>query len=143
MRVTRQVEKVALKTGKSKSTVWRWRKAGCDLSSTTSIKEFLKGGHDKRNGVPTAEPETSTTPEAESDLPPVGPCGAQWALKRLEETEERAFARLERAIEHGNPFTIRECQTFYLAVSEVLRRCDLAIEMARPQHGRGGVDAGG
>jgi hypothetical protein len=131
MRVTRQVELAAKKTGKSKSTLWRWRKAGCDLSSTASIKEFLKGSHHKRSGVPTAEPETSTTVEAESDLPPVGPKGAAAALTRLEQTEERAFARLERAIEHGNPFAIRECQTFYLAVSEVLRRCDLAVEVAR------------
>jgi hypothetical protein len=43
MKVTRQVESVALKTGKSISTIWRWAKAGCDLSSSASINQFLQG----------------------------------------------------------------------------------------------------
>lgn len=50
---------------------------------------------------------------------------------RLELTEERAFARLSRAIEVGNPFQIKAAQQFYLRSSESLRRLDLAIETER------------
>jgi hypothetical protein len=49
MKVTRQVELVAKKTGKSKSTVWRWRKNGCDISSSASLKEFLHGEKRRQN----------------------------------------------------------------------------------------------
>jgi hypothetical protein len=43
MRVTQQVEAVAKKTGKSASTLWRWVKEGCNLSSPASIKQFIQG----------------------------------------------------------------------------------------------------
>jgi hypothetical protein len=49
----------------------------------------------------------------------------------LEAIEERSFARLERAIEHGNPLTVKSCQEFYLRCSETLRRLDLAVEIER------------
>jgi hypothetical protein len=52
-------------------------------------------------------------------------------LQRLEQTEERAFARLTRAIEHGNEFQIKSAQEFYLRCSETLRRVDLAVEIER------------
>jgi hypothetical protein len=135
MRVTQRVESVAIKTGKSTSTVWRWAKAGCDLSSSASINQFLKGSHHKRNGVRTAEPETSSNDQAESDLPPLGRRGAAAALQRLEQTEERAFARLSRAIEAGNPFQVKAAQEFYLRSSEVLRRLDAAVECERRKTG--------
>jgi hypothetical protein len=52
-------------------------------------------------------------------------------LQRLEEIEERAHARLMRAIESGNPFQVKACQEFYLRCSETLRRLDLAVETER------------
>jgi hypothetical protein len=65
------------------------------------------------------------------ELGPVGKRGAAAALIRLKMTEERAFARLERAIESGNPFQVKAAQEFYLRASEVLRRLDLSIEIER------------
>ena len=62
---------------------------------------------------------------------PVGKRGAAAALQRLEAIEERAHARLMRAIESGNPFQIKTCQEFYLRASETLRRLDLAVETER------------
>ena len=49
----------------------------------------------------------------------------------MEEIEERAHARLMRAIEIGDPFQIKAAQEFYLRSSEVLRRLDLAVETER------------
>jgi hypothetical protein len=49
----------------------------------------------------------------------------------LEEIEERAHARLLRAIESGNQFQVKACQEFYLRCSETLRRLDLAVETER------------
>ena len=65
------------------------------------------------------------------ELVPVGKKGAAAALARLEEIEERASARLIRAIEHGNPFQVKSAQEFYLRCSETLRRLDLAVETER------------
>jgi hypothetical protein len=106
-------------------------KAGCDLSSPASINQFLKDSHRKRNAAPTAEPGTSSYGQPESDLLPLGKRGAVWALQRLEQAEERAFARLTRAIEYGNEFQIKSAQEFYLRCSETLRRLDLSIETER------------
>jgi len=52
-------------------------------------------------------------------------------LARLEEIEERAHARLMRAINAGNPFQVKAAQEFYLRCSETLRRLDLAVETER------------
>ena len=132
MNVTRQVELVAKKAGRSKSTIWRWAKAGCDLSSPASIKPFLQGNRprqtsdtvqnpNKENASPghfadpqkaehVAEPDLNAV-----DLAPVVRPGAAAALQRLEEIEERAHARLMRAIENGNQFQIKNAQEFYTA----------------------------
>jgi hypothetical protein len=64
-------------------------------------------------------------------LPPPGRKGAAAALERLEDTEERAHARLILAMEKGNPFQVQELQDFWLKCSETLRKLDLAVEMAR------------
>jgi hypothetical protein len=149
MRVTQRVKSVATKTGKSTSTVWRWVKAGCDISSPASINQFLKGNHRKRNGPRHHNPKPIRKPTTESvetgsrlvdepepdlneiELGPVGRRGAAAALQRLEEIEERAHARLMRAIEAGNPFQVKAAQEFYLRASETLRRLDLAVETER------------
>jgi hypothetical protein len=49
----------------------------------------------------------------------------------LEEIEERAHARLIRAIENGNQLQAKAAQEFYLRTSETLRRLDLAVETER------------
>jgi hypothetical protein len=148
MKVTRQVELVAKKVRKSESTIWRWRKDGCDISSSVSLKQFLQG--EKRrwsaNSVQKSEKENASSgpvtdpqelehvPEPDLnqiELAPVGRRGAAAALQRLEEIEERAHARLLRAIEHGNQFEIKSAQEFYLRASETLRRLDAAVETER------------
>ncbi len=67
------------------------------------------------------------------ELGPVGRRGAANSVQRnsLEEIEERAHARLMRAIEAGNPFQVKAAQEFYLRASETLRRLDLAVETER------------
>jgi hypothetical protein len=148
MKVNRQVELVAKKTGKSISTIWRWRKDGCDISSSASLKQFLQSDRRRRNSnavrksenenisaEPVADPQESEH-VSESDLNlielgPIGPKGAAAALQRLEEIEERAHARLMRAIENGNQFQVKSAQEFYLRTSETLRRLDLAVETER------------
>jgi hypothetical protein len=76
--------------------------------------------------VPEHEPDLN-----QIELGPVGKRGAAAALMRLEEIEERAHARLMRAIEAGNPFQVKAAQEFYLRSSETLRRLDLAVETER------------
>jgi hypothetical protein len=89
------------------------------------------------SAAPVADPqesehETGSEPDLNQiELAPVGRRGAAAALQRLEEIEERAHARLMRAIEAGNPFQVKAAQEFYLRVSETLRRLDLAVETER------------
>jgi plasmid stabilization system protein ParE len=64
----------------------------------------------------------TTTDLNQIELALVGRRGAAAALQRLEEIEERAHARLMRAIEAGNPFQVKAAQEFYLRASETLRR---------------------
>ena len=129
-------------------------KAGCDLSSPASVNQFLQGNKRRQHpdtvqnfntidakpgkvpGVPgvvrPAEIEPDPAPDLDQiELAPVGRRGAAAALQRLEEIEERAHARLMRAIESGNQFQIKACQEFYLRSSETLRRLDLAVETER------------
>ena len=70
-------------------------------------------------------------PLSSDGLPPIGRQGAAAALERLEQTEERAHARLLRALDEGDPFKVKAAQEFYLRASETLRRLDLAVETER------------
>jgi hypothetical protein len=77
--------------------------------------------------------QTSCDSAGNGDLGPIGKKGAAAALERLEQAEERAHARLEAALGHGNPVEIAAAQDFWLKCSETLRRLDLAVEIARRQ----------
>jgi hypothetical protein len=140
-----QIKRVAYETGKTTNTIRRWAKQGCDLNNPASINVFLQGNKLRQNpntirkpkkdnpppaGVPAIEPEPE--PDLNTiELGPIGKRGAAAALARLEEIEERASARLMRAIEHGNAFQVKAAQEFYLRSSETLRRLDLAVETER------------
>lgn len=137
------VRKVAKQTSRSCRTIWKWKSEGCDLSDPASINTFSEGNQLRQNAnlvrkgkTKSAETGTKLVDEATPDLDlielgPVGRRGAAAALQRLEQIEERAFARLSRAIEHGNQFQIKNAQEFYLRTSETLRRLDLAVEAER------------
>jgi len=136
---TVRVKQVADRLGKHPATIWRWVARGCDIDDENSIQQFLLG---KRRQNPTSaecavDPQESQhEPEPQSDLnsielAPVGKRGAAAALQRLEEIEERAHARLMRAIEAGNQFQIKSAQEFFLRASESLRKLDAAVEIER------------
>src|SRR5271165_952874 len=116
---TLRVNQVADRLGKHPATVWRWVARGCDIDSEDSIQQFLSGkkrrqtSHQKPVRKPTESVETGSKSVDEAtvepdlnqiELAPVGQKGAAATLARLEEIEERAAARLMRAIEHGNQF---------------------------------------
>jgi hypothetical protein len=142
---TQQVNALADRLGKHPATIFRWLNLGLDIDSEASIQEFLKGKKRKRNPHPNTirKPKAQATPApvaadlepvpnlSQIELGPVGKRGAAAALQRLEEIEERAHARLIRAIELGNPFQVKSAQEFYLRSSETLRRLDLAVETER------------
>jgi hypothetical protein len=145
---TLRVNQVADRLGKHPATVWRWVAQGCDVISEDSIQEFLSGKKRRQNlkrvrkskkenmsAAPVADPQgLEQVPESDLnliELGPIGPKGAAAALQRLEEIEERAHARLMRAIDNGNQFQIKNAQEFYLRTSETLRRLDAAIETER------------
>jgi hypothetical protein len=145
---TLQVKSLADRLGKHPATVWRWIQRGCNIDSEDSIQQFLSGKKRRRNPNTVRKPKKENTsagsvadpqesqhepaPDLNSiELPAAGRRGAAAALARLEEVEERAHARLMRAIEHGDQFQIKAAQEFYLRTSESLRRLDAAIEVER------------
>lgn len=106
-----------------------WRKGPADDSTNAEDAQAEKAMHrpaPRGNGRQAQFRDFFNVP-----LPPPGRRGAAAALERLEETEERAHARLLLAIERGNPFQVQELQDFWLKCSETLRKLDLAVEMAR------------
>jgi transcriptional regulator with XRE-family HTH domain len=152
--LSQKVREVAARLGKSERTIWYWASQGCDVTDEESIRQFSEGKQLKKSNVQkvreklerafeTAEalnrsakgglqvPPDRFPPIDDKDLPPPGGRGAAAALARLEESEERARARLHAAMERGNPFEIEALQDFWLKCSETLRKLDLAVEMAR------------
>jgi hypothetical protein len=125
--------------------------ASCDLGSERSIRAFAEGKRLRRTNVQRSRERLEALGDSNvsnasgsracdeqrfenlvsDDLPPPGRRGAAAALERLEETEERAHARLLKAMEDGNRFVVQELQEFWLKCSETLRKLDLAVEMAR------------
>ena len=143
---TEKVREVAAQLEKSERTIWRWVAQGCDLASERSIRTFVEAKHLRRPNVQKsyekllalgvsdgsrASHQAQFENLVSGELPPLGRRGAAAALRRLEETEERAHARLLTAMERGNPVQIEALQDFWLKCSEALRKLDLAIEMAR------------
>ena len=106
-----------------------WKKTQAESEHSSEI------GKKNTSAAPVANPQESEhEPEPDLnrlELAPVGRRGAAAVLQRLEGIEERSFARLERAIESGNPFQVKAAQEFYLRCSETLRRLDLAVETER------------
>jgi hypothetical protein len=143
---TEKVREIAAQLEKSERTIWRWVAQGCDLASERSIRTFVEAKHLRRSNVQKsyekllalgvsdgsrASHQAQFENLVSGELPPLGRRGAAAALRRLEETEERAHARLLTAMERGNPVQIEALQDFWLKCSEALRKLDLAIEMAR------------
>jgi hypothetical protein len=145
---TALVKSIALETGRSVQTIWRWKSQGCILDDPESVRQFLEGntllqnvnlarGAAKSNGDgrKSQKARSRQLDETPEDLGPLGLRGAAAALSRLESVEERSHARLLQAIEEGDPFRIRRAQEFYLKSSEVLRRLDIAVLTERRQAG--------
>ena len=143
-----QVQAVAAQVGRSCRTVWRWVAQGCNLNNPASVNQFLQGNTLRQHANLARKPTTksgrngtkSVDDQASRDLDrielgPIGKRGAAAALERLENTEERAHARLIQAIAGGNEFSIKAAQEFYLRASETLRRLDLAVEIERRSEG--------
>lgn len=61
--------------------------------------------------------------------------GAVHALKRLEREEGRQYARLKKAEAGRDPFEIKSARDGWLKTSELLRRFDILVEMARREAG--------
>jgi hypothetical protein len=143
-----RIRQVAARLERSERTIWRWVSQGCDLASERSIRAFAEGkqlrktnvekAHERRVAAKVSNGSGSRASDREQfenlfsgELPPLGRRGAAAALERLEETEERAHARLLKAMERGNLAQVEAFQDFWLKCSETLRKLDLAVEMAR------------
>jgi hypothetical protein len=137
----------AKRIGKSRTTLRRWVSEGCDLRNHASVQAWIEKNKRRETNVSKSrqrrgveqrvssrDPEQSSTAVKRSGngdtLPSPGKRGATAALERLEEQEERAHARLQIALQGGDPVVIDAAQTYWLRCSEVLRRLDLAVELA-------------
>jgi hypothetical protein len=143
-----EITEYSRKIGKSVPTLWRWVRQGCDLRDPKSVREWVTRNTIRKTNISKArkrrrdneEKAQRTFPVPPSNafeftgnghLPPPGKRGAAAALERLETAEERAQARLQAALERGDPFQTQATQEFWLKCSETLRRLDLAVELAR------------
>jgi hypothetical protein len=154
-----ELRDLASKLGKSLRTLRYWAAQNCDLEDEESVRRFadhkaikgrqtakarvareqrrsresvqvLIGGKQVHERQVKPEPRVEISGNGET-LEPIGPRGAQHALRRLEEQEERAHARLEAALKRGDPLEIQSCADLWLKTSELLRKLDIAIEVSR------------
>jgi hypothetical protein len=145
---TEKVRELAARLKRSQRTIWRWLAAGLDPDNERSIRAFVEAKKLRRTNVEKRRERLAAASVSNGsgsrasgreqfenllsgELPPLGRRGAAAALERLEETEERAHARLLAAMQRGNPVQVQELQDFWLKCSETLRKLDLAVEMAR------------
>src|SRR5262245_50798319 len=143
-----EIAEYSRKIGKSRSTLFKWIKEGCNLRDPKSVREWVtrntiretniskarkrrRDNEQKTQPTFTSSPPSAFDPPANGDLPPVGRKGAAAALERLEASEEEAHRRLQTALVRGDAIQIAACQDFWLKCSETLRRLDLAVETAR------------
>jgi hypothetical protein len=145
---TEKVREIAARLKKSERTLWRWLSQGLDITNERSIRAFAEGKQLRKTNVEKAHERLAAASVSNGsgsrasdrdqfenlfsgELPPLGRRGAAAALERLEETEERAHARLLAAMQRGNASEVQDLQDFWLKCSETLRKLDLAVEMAR------------
>jgi len=145
---TEKVREIAARLKKSERTLWRWLSQGLDITNERSIRAFAEGKQLRKTNVEKARERLAAASVSNGsgsrasdrdqfenlfsgELPPLGRRGAAAALERLEETEERAHARLLAAMQRGNASEVQDLQDFWLKCSETLRKLDLAVEMAR------------
>jgi hypothetical protein len=153
-----QLAEFSKTVGRNWRTLQRWAAEGCRLEDPQSLKAFLTAkelrrtniarsrerrridrsigtGHNKkrrvsakRDGAPQGRSEAVGNGET---LPNLGKTGAGHTLRRLEEEEQRAYARMQAALERGNPIEIQDAQEGWLKIAEVLRRLDAGVALAR------------
>jgi len=135
------------KIGRDWRTLQRWVARGCDLGNPKAVEKFLaeaerkktnvrryqeaRGNQPKASADRTAKPQRRLEPNGNGELPAPGRRGAGAALRRLEEQEERGYARLQLALSSGDPIAVDATQTYWLRVAEVLRRLDRELELSR------------
>jgi hypothetical protein len=110
--------------------------SGVDREKRTQGNECregeAQGGLDQK-GVPQIQSQTGNAFKIPGNgkLPPAGKTGAGHTLRRLEEEEQRAYARMQVALERGNPIEIQNAQELWLKIAEVLRRLDAGVAVSR------------
>jgi hypothetical protein len=142
-----QLVELSRKIGRSWRTLQYWAAQGCNLNDPESVKAFLEAKELRKTNVQKARERArnrqdnhredgmrttgSSTSLGNGEGPVASRKGAAAALERLEAAEESAHRRLEAALASGDRFRIQDAQDFWLKCSEVLRRLDLAVELAR------------
>ena len=146
-----QLFELSKKVGRSWRTLQYWAAQGCDLNDSASLETFLQAkelrktnvqksrerrGKESRlpsDGQPKRDRrvDSASASPGNGDLPPAGKTGAGHTLRRLEEEEQRAYSRLQAALERGNPIEIQNTQELWLKIAEVLRRLDAGVAISR------------
>jgi hypothetical protein len=143
-----EIAKYAQVIGRSSRTLRRWVALGCVLENPVSVRTFQVEMERKKSNAQRVRERRGTGRQPAGDkhwvpaqtplespgngeLTPRGERGAGAALRRLEEQEERAHARLQLALEGGDPFAIDAAQSYWLRVAETLRRLDAGLELGR------------
>jgi hypothetical protein len=136
------------KIGKSRATLFRWAKQGCDLRSENSVHAWIERNRLRETNIAKSRRRRGFTQKVSSNVPPqasgafksqsngqiLGPpgkLGAGAALVRLEKEEEQGYRRLEAALANGNAVAIDAAQTYWLRVAETLRRLDRELVSRR------------
>jgi hypothetical protein len=135
--LTERIAAVAAELGKSTRTIWRWHKAGCDLSNPASIKQHSEHLGASARGKARIEAVAAQIPLAASDeldlekLPAITGQGAAAALKRLQDFETRFASRLLAALDTNRADAIQVARDDYNKVANALRQYEREVEVTQ------------
>src|SRR6266446_1738314 len=135
------IEEAVALTGKSKQTLWRWKRAGVQIDDETELKKHSEQMDLSATGathsraierLSSASPvQAQAVVHAELDeLPEAGQPGAVQALTRLQALEVQFERRVQASLKTNNQKLIAAARADHGAVAESMRRYEVEIKQS-------------
>jgi hypothetical protein len=124
------VEQAAELVGKSVATIWRYKRAGVDVTNRDALLQYSQVKNAKAVGAARGKRPVSDAASV-GELPAGGSPGAVAALKRLQNFEVDFARRLERALKSDNTELIQIARDDHVKIAEALRRYERVVEESK------------
>jgi hypothetical protein len=124
------IEQASELVGKSVATIWRYKRAGVDVTDRDALLQYSQVKNTKAVGAARGKRPVSDAASV-GELPEAGSPGAVAALKRLQNFEVDFARRLERALKSDNAELIQIARDDHVKIAEALRRYEREVEESK------------